>query len=81
VQQRRCLSSTKPRRRPTRQPARPSGFWIQHDGRGVLRAQTGGSGVEINKVGSILLIVGLVGVVPSLLLLFWSSRARRNYSF
>jgi hypothetical protein len=59
----------------------PVGVWIQHDGRGVLLAQTGGSGVEINKVGSILLIVGLVGVVPSLLLLFWSSRARRDYSF
>lgn len=51
----------------------PVGVWIQHDGRGVLLAQTDGSGVEVNSFGSILLIVGLVGMIPSLLLLFWSS--------
>ena len=59
----------------------PVGVWIQHDGRGVLLAQTDGPGVEINKVGSILLVVGLVGIVPSMLFLLWSSRARRDYSF
>ena len=59
----------------------PVGVWIQHDGRGVLLAQTDGPGVEISRVGSILLIVGLVGIVPSLVFLFWSSRTRRDYSF
>jgi hypothetical protein len=59
----------------------PVGVWIQHDGRGVLLARTDGSGVEVNKVGSILLIVGLAGIVPSMLFLFWSSRATRDYSF
>jgi hypothetical protein len=53
----------------------PVGVWIQHDGRGVLLAQMDGLGVEINKVGSILLVVGLVGIIPSMLFLFWSSRA------
>jgi hypothetical protein len=62
-------------------PQAARGVWIQHDGRGVLLAERHGSGVEINKVGSILLIVGLVGVVPAMLFLFWSSRARREYSF
>jgi hypothetical protein len=59
----------------------PVGVWVQHDGRGVLLAQADGSGVEINRVGSILLIGGLVGFVLALLFLFWSSRARRDYSF
>ncbi len=62
-------------------PRTVSGVWIQHDGRGVLLVEPNGSGVEINEVGSILLIVGLVGVVPALLFLLWSSRARRDYSF
>ena len=62
-------------------PQTVSGVWIQHDGRGVLLAEPNGSGVEINKVGSILLIVGLVGILPALLFLLWSSRARRDYSF
>jgi hypothetical protein len=57
----------------------PIGVWVQHDGRGVLLAQTDSSGVEINKVGSILLIVGIVGVLPAMLLLFWSSRARTDH--
>jgi hypothetical protein len=54
----------------------PVGVWVQFDGRGVLLVQTDSSGVEINKVGSILLIVGIVGVFPAMLLLFWSSRTR-----
>jgi hypothetical protein len=62
-------------------PQTVSGVWIQYDGRGVLLAEPPGSGVEINKVGSILLIVGLVGIVPAMLFLLWSSRARRDYSF
>jgi hypothetical protein len=62
-------------------PQAARGVWIQHDGRGVLLAERLGSGVEINKIGSILLIVGLVGVVAAMLFLFWSSRARRDYSF
>jgi len=35
-----------------------------------------GSGVEIHRVGSILLIVGIVGVILSMLFLFWSSSRR-----
>jgi hypothetical protein len=62
-------------------PQTVSGVWIQYDGRGVLLAEQDGSGVEINRVGSILLVVGLVGIVPSMLFLLWSSRARRDYSF
>jgi hypothetical protein len=54
----------------------PVGVWVQHDGRGVLLAQTDRSGVEINKVGSILLIVGIVGIIPAMLFLFWMSRTR-----
>jgi hypothetical protein len=61
-------------------PRVPGGVWIQRDGH-VLLAEPSGSGVEINKVGSVLLIVGLAGIVPSLLILLWSSRARRDYSF
>jgi hypothetical protein len=59
----------------------PAGVWTQFDGRGVLLAQTDGSGVEINKVGSVLLVVGLVGVVPAMLFLLLSARPRRDYSF
>ena len=62
-------------------PQTVSGVWIQHDGRGVLLVEPNGSGVEINKLGSILLIVGLVGIFPAVVLLFWSSRGRRDYSF
>jgi hypothetical protein len=57
-------------------PAPPSGFWIKPDGRGVVLAQANGSGVEINKVGSILLIVGIVGIIVSVPLALWSSRRR-----
>ena len=61
-------------------PRVPGGVWIQRDGH-VLLAEPSGSGVEINKVGSILLIVGLAGIVPAVLFLLWSSRSRRDYSF
>jgi hypothetical protein len=47
--------------------------WVGGDG-GVTLAQTSGSGVEIHTVGSILLIVGIVGVIASLLVLLWSFR-------
>jgi hypothetical protein len=40
--------------------------------------EANGSGVDIHPVGSILLTVGIVGVILSLLFLFWSSRARRS---
>ena len=48
----------------------PGGVWIQRDGH-VLLAEPTGSGVEIHKVGSVLLIVGLAGIFPSLLFLLW----------
>jgi hypothetical protein len=38
--------------------------------------QARGSGVQTHTVGSILLIVGLVGIILSLSLLFWSSRTK-----
>jgi len=60
-------------------PSAPLAVWIRPDGRGVVLAQANGSGVEINEVGSILLIVGIVGIIPSMLFLFWSSRARPNH--
>jgi hypothetical protein len=34
-----------------------------------------GSGVDVHAVGLILLIVGIVGIIISMLILFWSSRA------
>jgi hypothetical protein len=34
-----------------------------------------GSGVDVHAVGLILLIVGIVGIILSMLFLFWSSRA------
>jgi hypothetical protein len=57
-------------------PRAPLAVWIKRDGRGVVLAQASGSGVEINKVGSILLIVGIVGIILSLLFLLWSSLRR-----
>lgn len=57
-------------------PRAPLAVWIQADGRGVLLTQAKGPGVEINLVGSILLIVGIVGITVSMLFLFWSSRAK-----
>jgi hypothetical protein len=57
-----------------RAPRAPLAVWIKADGRGVVLARTNGSGVEINKVGSILLVVGIAGVILSMPLLFWSSR-------
>ena len=53
--------------------------WIASDGR-VTVTPIGGSGVEIHTVGSILLIVGIAGVIASLLLLLWSSRTRNDWS-
>jgi hypothetical protein len=38
--------------------------------------QANDSGVDINTAGSILLIVGLAGIILSLVFLLWSSRAR-----
>ena len=63
-------------------PISPDGsarVWIVSDGR-VTVAPIGGSGVEIHTVGSILLIVGIAGVIASLLLLLWSSRTRNDRS-
>jgi hypothetical protein len=57
-------------------PSAPLAVWIKRDGRGVVLAQASGSGVEINTVGSILLIVGIVGIILSLLFLWWSSLRR-----
>jgi hypothetical protein len=56
-------------------PRAPLAVWTEPDGRGVVLTPANGSGVEINQVGSILLIVGIVGIIPSMLFLFWSSRA------
>lgn len=36
------------------------------------------SGVQIHRVGSILLIVGIAGLIPSMMFLYWSSRSRRD---
>ena len=60
-------------------PRAPLAVWIKRDGHGVVVAQAKGSGVEINKAGSILLIVGIVGIILSMLFLFWSSRTRPGH--
>jgi hypothetical protein len=56
------------------------GVWVAQANGGVLLtfppapgAAAHGSGVEIHTFGSILLIVGIVGVILSMLFLFWSS--------
>ena len=55
--------------------------WVQANGGIVLRLpQAHGPGVEIHTVGSILLIVGIVGVILSMLFLFWSSRGGADHS-
>lgn len=59
-------------------PRPPAAVWIQSDGRGVLLTQPNSAGVEIHKVGSILLIVGIFGIA-SILFAFWLSRARPAY--
>jgi hypothetical protein len=47
----------------------------------VLRLpQARDPGVEIHTVGSILLIAGIVGLIPSMLFLFLSSRAGADHS-
>lgn len=56
-------------------PGEPLAVWIRPDGRGVLLTETKGPGVEIHLIGSILLIVGIVGIILSMLFLFWSLRA------
>jgi hypothetical protein len=53
----------------------PDGRWIarfDRGGHGVLLTETNRSGVEIHHIGSILLIFGIVGLLPSVLLLVWS---------
>ena len=55
-------------------PPAPGGVWVDRGGVAVLSAEAIDPGVEINKVGAILLIVGIVGIFPAMLLLFWSSR-------
>jgi hypothetical protein len=42
----------------------------------VTEADAQGSGVDIHRVGSILLIAGIAGVILSLPLLFWSPSRR-----
>ena len=55
--------------------------WVQANGGIVLRLpQAHGPGVEIHTVGSILLIVGIVGVILSMLFLLWSSRGGADHS-
>ena len=57
---------------------RPEVWVAPAPGGDVLTLPQGhGSGVEIHTVGSILLIVGIVGMILSMLLLFWSSSSRR----
>ena len=62
-------------------PPPPDGseLWITSDGR-VTVTPIGGSGVEIHTFGSILLILGIAGVIASLLLLLRSSRTRNDWS-
>jgi hypothetical protein len=49
--------------------------WLHSVSKLVVAVPQGqGSGVEIHTVGSILLIVGILGAILSILLLFWSSR-------
>lgn len=54
-------------------------MWVAAKARGrvwVTEADAQGSGVDIHRVGSILLIAGMAGVILSLPLLFWSSSRR-----
>jgi hypothetical protein len=58
-----------------RGPRAPLAVWINSDGRGVVLAQANDSGVELNNVGSILLIVGIVGIIVTMPVLFrWPRR-------
>jgi hypothetical protein len=51
--------------------------WVQPNGATVLTLRPAhGQGVEIHRVGSILLIAGIAGVILSLPLLFWSPSRR-----
>jgi hypothetical protein len=47
--------------------------WVEQSGRFVV-APASGPRVEINKAGSILLIVGIAGVMSSVLYLLWTSK-------
>ena len=63
---------------PPSSPDRSAEVWIKGHDR-VTVTPIGGPGVEIHTVGSILLIVGIAGIIVSLLLLLWSSR-RNDWS-
>jgi hypothetical protein len=55
-------------------PRTPLGVaWVEQSGR-VVVAPVDGPRVEINKAGSILLIVGIAGVMSSVLYLLWTSK-------
>ncbi len=57
----------------------PGAALVQPSGGIVLTLpQAHDAGVEIHTIGSILLIVGIVGSIVSMLLLFWSSSSRRS---
>jgi hypothetical protein len=63
-------------------PISPDGsgaIWVGHGG-DVPPAPVSGSGVEIHTAGSILLIFGIVGVIASLLVLFWSFWTTNGWS-
>lgn len=53
--------------------------WVRR-GERVVFAQQNESALEINRIGSILLIAGLVGVTASMLFLLWPSRTRNDWS-
>jgi hypothetical protein len=57
-------------------PRAPLAVWIKADGRGVVLSRANPTGVDIHVVGSILLIVGIAGVILSSLLLLWSPLRR-----
>jgi hypothetical protein len=69
---------------------RPATVWVQASSRMVAAPApsavwisasnaTNRSGVEIHRVGSILLVVGLVGMTLSMVFLFWSFRAASDH--
>jgi hypothetical protein len=65
---------------PTRVEVAQQMMWVAAKAGGprvrVTEADVHGSGVDIHRVGSILLIAGIAGVILSLPLLFWSSSRR-----
>ena len=68
-------AGTSPRPGPVVSPDGRSIARFDRDGRGVLLTQANGSGVEIHRAGSILLIAGIIGMTMMLLLL-WTTRPR-----